>query len=274
MKYCIDLQKTSILDDVDEITIDYDRKNLNIIKYIQERPQKRFILNILDLAESLEYKDIEKLNAIYEENSDINFAIKLPMYYEMLDELLPTLKVPFFFQKVVTNWEDFLGYISLGVSDIYIGEDLGFELDKVSKIAKEHNIQIRTFPNIVQTQWKYTSSLKSFFIRPEDVELYEQYIDVLEFWGDRHKQPTFYKIYAIDKKWYGDLQEIITGFSAKLDSKFTIPRFSEKRVRCGRSCLKGGICQLCDRIEELSKTLEKADIVVDYKKKKEDEVNG
>ena len=61
MKYCIDLQKTSILDDVDEITIDYDRKNLNIIKYIQERPQKRFILNILDLTESLEYKDIEKL---------------------------------------------------------------------------------------------------------------------------------------------------------------------------------------------------------------------
>ena len=57
--------------------------------------------------------------------------------------------------------EDFLGYISLGVSDIYIGEDLGFELDKVSKIAKEHNIQIRTFPNIVQTQWKYASSLKS-----------------------------------------------------------------------------------------------------------------
>ena len=66
MKYCIDLQKTSILDDVDEITIDYDRKNLNTIKYIQERPQKRFILNILDLTESLEYKDIEKLNAIYE----------------------------------------------------------------------------------------------------------------------------------------------------------------------------------------------------------------
>ena len=43
-----------------------------------------------------------------------------------------------------------------------------------------------------------------------------------------------------------------------MQGKFTPPNFAEKRIRCGQKCLKGGLCNLCGRGEELSIVLDKA----------------
>lgn len=70
------------------------------------------------------------------------------------------------------------------------------------------------------------------------------------------------KIYKEDKKWFGLLQELIIGFHTPLDSRFTHYNFAEKRVRCGKACQKGGKCQLCDRIVELSYILKDAKLII------------
>lgn len=272
MKYCLVLTDIPAIEKADEILLEYNRKNLKIIDYIKEHSNQRIILNISNLDEALQYKEIEKLNAIYVENK-LNFSIKLPKYNEKIKDLLPNLQIPFFFDWIITDWDELLGYIQLGVSDVYIGNNLGFELDKVAEIAHQNNVQIRVFPNVAQSSWKETSGLKKFFIRPEDVTFYSDYVDVFEFWGaDLKKQEIFYKIYS-KQEWFGSLNEIIYELNEELDSRYIIPRFAEKRVRCKKECLKGGKCQICDRIKELSHTLEEAHIIVDYNNK-EDLNNG
>lgn len=272
MKYCLVLTDIPAIEKADEIMLEYNRKNLKIIDYIKEHSNQRIILNISNLDEALQYKEIEKLNAIYVENK-LNFSIKLPSYNEKIKDLLSSLQVPFFFDWIVTDWDELLGYIQLGVSDVYIGNNLGFELDKVAEVAHQNNVQIRVFPNVAQSSWKETSGLKKFFIRPEDVTFYSDYVDVFEFWGtDLKKQEIFYKIYS-KQEWFGSLNEIIYELNEELDSRYIIPRFAEKRVRCKKECLKGGKCQICDRIKELSHTLEEAHIIVDYNNK-EDLNNG
>ena len=73
-----------------------------------------------------------------------------------------------------------------------------------------------------------------------------------------------------DKKWFGDLQEIIIGLDSKIDSRYIIPRFAEKRIKCGKDCLKGGKCEMCKRILDLSEQLENAHLIVQIDKEKEE----
>jgi len=71
------------------------------------------------------------------------------------------------------------------------------------------------------------------------------------------------------------LQEIIKELDTELDSRYIIPRFSEKRVRCGKECIKGGKCQMCQVILDLSERLKKANLIVmQDKNSKEEEEDG
>jgi hypothetical protein len=119
------------------------------------------------------------------------------------------------------------------------------------------NIEVRCFPNVAQSHWSDTSALKKFFIRPEDTIWYEKYVDVYEFFGKPETIATYYKIYAIDKKWFGKLNEVILSFDGELDSRFLLPSFAERRIGCGKRCLKGRGCRICEATEQLSAQLEK-----------------
>lgn len=99
-------------------------------------------------------------------------------------------------------------------------------------------------------------------MRPEDIQYLEEYVDVCEFYGDYKKFDILYDIYKNDEKWFGNLQEIIIGLDKPIDSKYIVPRYGQKRIRCNRECLKGGKCKICFSIEELSKNLEKIGMVV------------
>lgn len=78
---------------------------------------------------------------------------------------------------------------------MYICEELGFSLDKISKILHENNIRVRVFPNICQSSFLETPSIKTFFIRPEDISIYSMFIDVFELVSDKDRQYTIFKIY-------------------------------------------------------------------------------
>ena len=274
MKYCLDFNKHSpYMAEADELNIIYDAKDRDLVQFLKDHASQRINLTLRNLEEALKNKEIERIFVIREENPELNISIKIPYYDRKNENLTKSLeiiknKIPFYFDTLVNDWDTFLGMINLGVSDIYIVEELGFQLDKISSIAHKNNIQIRCFPNVCQTEWAGTDVLKTFFIRPEDVQVYEPYVDVLEFWGIKTKQDTYFEIYSKDKKWFGPLNEILIGFENDLDSRFTIPRFAERRISCNRQCLKGGNCHICDRIWDLSKTLQSANLFVDIEEDK------
>lgn len=263
MKYCIDYYKGfKNLEKADEFTIKYTKKNDVLIDFLENFKDKRINLAI---EERLSESELKLLKTICDSYS--NLFLKFESYDYDYVEVITESGVPFFFGNRVNNWDEFIGLIDLAVTDIYIVEDLAFELDKVSKIAHAEGVRIRTYPNVAQSSWKDSLDIKKFWIRPEDINFYEQYVDVCEFFGSIEQLPTLLKIYKEDKKWFGLLNEIIIGLKTPLDSRFTHTDFAEKRVRCGKSCQKGGKCRICDRIVELSYKLKEANLIITPKKK-------
>ena len=281
MKYCIDYYKeSSILDKVDEINIEYKRIESNeaLETFCGDHRNQRVNVCINDLEEGINEGYIKNILDFQKEKQDItNLYIRLPHIKTqelgaMLFNDYPDAK--FYFNTHVNNWDDFIDLINYNVTDIFIVEGMGFELDKISKIAKEHNTQIRVFPNVAQASNDNTDSLRKFWIRPEDIGFYDDYVDVCEFFGEKEKFDILYNVYKKDKKWFGNLSEIIIGLKEQIDSRYIVPRFVKKRVRCGRECMKGGNCEMCDRIKELSGNLEKAGLIVTMKEEKEENNNG
>lgn len=265
MKYCINFNKHINISQyqVDEYIVEYKSTEAYLLEFLEANQDKRIILYAKEEINLFLFNELCKKFP--------NLVIKFENFDRQLIDDIVEYGFPFFYNIHVNNWDLFLGLVSLGVTDIYVIEDLCFELDKIAEIAHKEGIQLRTFPDVAQSTWSYTSPLKKFFIRPEDVELYEPYIDIFEFYGDIKRVPTLLKVYQNDKKWFGRLNEIIIGLAdPDLDSRFIIPSFAEKRISCGKACVKGGKCRICDRIQDLSKTLEKANMYVDYNKKEEE----
>jgi hypothetical protein len=75
-------------------------------------------------------------------------------------------QIPFFFCNFVTTIDKMYGLMKYHPTDMYICEELGFNLKNIAKILHENNILLRTFPNICQTSFPETDGLLSFFIRP------------------------------------------------------------------------------------------------------------
>ncbi len=274
MKYCINYSnKSHIIDKVDEILIRYDKNKILELftQFIPAHLNQRIIVQLIeeDNIDTI-VNNLKKIISIYNENKDIKFDIQLPFYNQKFIEELKDTNLKYFFKAAANSWDKFTGLISQNVSDIYITDELAFELDKIAEIAHKNNIKVRIYPNVAQSRWDKLSDILKFFIRPEDIEIYEPYVDVCEFYGDKAQQiDTYYKIYQEDKKWFGDLQEIIIGLDSKIDSRYIIPRFAEKRIKCGKDCLKGGKCEMCKRILDLSEQLENAHLVVQIDKEKE-----
>lgn len=146
---------------------------------------------------------------------------------------------------------------AMGCSEILIDGPLFFDLPQVRKSTK---MIIHTCPNLsLYNHLPHQNPIHGTWMRPEDVPLYEPYIDVLEPQGvTPSAQGTAYKIYAIDAHWNGDIANIILDFNK--DNKIVpnyniISDLAERRVDCKQSCERLGSCTLCDRGFTLARTL-------------------
>lgn len=146
---------------------------------------------------------------------------------------------------------------AMGCSEILIDGPLFFDLPQVKKSTK---MIIHARPNLaLYNHLPHQNPIHGTWMRPEDVPLYEPYIDVLEPQGvTPSAQGTAYKIYAIDAHWNGDIASIILDFNK--DNKIVpnyniISDLAERRVDCKQSCERLGSCTLCDRGFTLARTL-------------------
>lgn len=266
MKYCFTYQKfnTNFMKLADEILITYNREDTTLPDFLELYKDKTIVIKINIMLEESDLELLSELNIKYH-----NIKLQLFVFDKDLIYNIKEKNIPFFTTLFVSNWDAFRGLIDLGVSDIYVVENLAFELDKCGKIAHENGVQIRVFPNICQTAWVDIPDIKKFFIRPDDVEYYEPYVDVFEFMCDVDKEEPLYKIYK-DRKWFGELSEIITDFNAPFDGRCVLPLFGKMRVSCGKRCMSGSSCGICDSIQELSKSLGDKDLYISKGNNKED----
>ena len=272
MKYCVPYYKNfKYLKEVNEVKISFRTDDLT---FIERLVKKEDIINgtaIIDIVDEENFFKNNCLNlfiGLRQKYPDINFKLCFSMA-ELNDEnLYNQLKendIPFFFRIIPQDLDTLSGLIDLGVSDIYIGSSLGFSLNKIGAATHEKRISIRVFGNIAQSSWGRENSLKSFFIRPEDVIMYEPYVDIIEFIGDEMQLEVLYKVYAIDKEWPDKLKYIISGLNSEVNNKTIVPiAFAKARLGCGKKCVVNFPCSICTRCEEVADTLEKEQLQFKY----------
>ena len=244
--------------------INYKPKIKQLDNFISTYGTHRVNLIITDFENN---RDSQIVEALREKYPDIQIVICLPSYNKKLEQFLHEHQLPHYYNEFVTDWDKFNGFLSLDVTDIFVAENLVFSAKILSSRAKKNGKSLRCFCNVCQSSWDKTPSIKTFFIRPEDINLYEGIIDTFEFFTDSDaKINTLYEIYTKDKKWFGKLNQIITGYEGEEDSRFIVPRFGETRLNCEKRCVKavGPTCKICDRIIELSETLKEKEIIINY----------
>ena len=254
MKYC--LRYTNIctkLNKADEITIKYI-EDKGLVDFLEKFSSQRIKLLVNPMVFS--EMEVRKLIAIRKTYPHYDFAVAMTSYDPVLGILLAKADIKYYEAAPCLNWERFNYLVKEGVSDINLSGPLAFETWNVHRvlISFNANIQIRVTPNKVVNLEKDTDPLVGFYIRPEDMPLYEDVVDVIEFEGLEH-QDTFYSIYAEQQMFIGNLNQCIYGFNKPIDNKGLVSLFGERRKTCGRECLKGGRCHRCYDLADLAKPM-------------------
>ena len=261
MKFAIKFyQGCRTLTNADEIIIQYNEKNPNLIKFVQEyKDNQRIIVNITELV------DIEDNLNIFEAayKAHPQFAILLSYKQGVTD--IAEMNIPFFFIEGASNMDDVMGMLHLGVTDLYVMNELAFNIKSISEYCHNNNVAVRVYPNVAQSSTNFSiNTFTKFFIRPEAVKIYEPYVDVFEFFGPLDRQAVLYDIYC-DERWLGLLNEIIIGLDKDINNQTIVPYFDVIRTNCRKMC---GVekCNTCKAVENFSKTLKIKEIGIKKKK--------
>lgn len=147
----------------------------------------------------------------------------------------------------ISDWESFDALVDLGVSDIYVDGPLGFQMYNLRLAVKDKNILIRVSPTVSPNSSIVGSKPNSFFIRPEDLHLYEKIIDVIDFRvQNQDKEDVLFTIYKRGT-FNHNLKDLIEDCRFNVPNLFLKPEFGRARVNCAQRCkIPGRSCHLCD----------------------------
>lgn len=270
MKYCIKYQfGFRHLNEVDEIIFsDWTGKDtlLSSFEFISINKEKQRI--ILPLHWIWEDDQIDKaivyINKAQKEG--YNIAVQIPEDRESA-LAFKEAHIPFMFFHYANSLDRAYTQAMMGASDIYVTENLGFRIMDIQHLREQFGVQIRLIPNIAQIGGftKEIDPMLKFWIRPEDTEIYEPYVDVFELYGNSNRLSVVYEIYR-DRRWLGDLNDIILDFDTDAVPNGSMPPYlGPQRIKCGQACLKG-TCNLCPQLAKTARAIE--DIGIEIRKDK------
>ena len=167
MSFCVYYDKDfEYTDEVQELRIVYrpkDRKNLQ--EFLTNYSTKHRII-----IEITKIKDVsfEELAMIKLKHPDFNFTLTIDeTFTKELMSLLDDTGLPYYFNSVIRNIDQFNGLLQTNVTDILVGEILCFHANNLHKLAEKYNKKLRVFVNVVQSSWLD----KENSITPNDVSL-------------------------------------------------------------------------------------------------------
>ena len=270
MKYCLHYYSLSqYKDTADELIIIYDKNNIKLIDFAKERPEEQRLVVFVqtDITEEHDANDIDIFAAAAEVHPNIAFKLYPYVDYAPFKEK----NLFYFYEFFTSTWDDVIGLANAGVSDIYVCNILGFNIDLVSAYCKSRNINVRIFPNVAQSNFTplkekedFEKDITKFFIRPEDVPVFEEYVDYMEFWGPIKDQDEVYRIYK-EQKWLGKLSQIIIGYRGSAYNRELSNMFALHRITCKKRCNYKN-CSMCYQFVGLSTELFENNKTLQYPK--------
>lgn len=242
-----------------------ERDDGTVFDFMKKFFNHRFVIKLDNVQQFLDNNTIKSYVDFQKENPEIEIVFcfyRTSEYGPILLDLMRETGMAFFYADYVRTWDSLNGFIQEGVTDVYIVEEMCFDLPIVRKIVG--NKMIRVIPHIAQSSYSGTPAMKKFFIRPDDLPYYEHYIDVLEFINIQNPNSsiTMARIYK-DAGWAGNLGEIISDFNEIIDNRDILSGFAERRIECGHRCMKGNTCNICVQYGETAKKIKEKGLLND-----------
>lgn len=240
MKFCLsNRQSKEYLTKADQIKVQFrDRKSIPDL--ILDYPGKEIILENPH-SEELDWNELQTWRMLAKDD----FVLCLSDPVQLIEAIRLGFKA--YFGWTISDYEVLNTVLEMGVCYVRVSGPLFFDLDHV-------NGNIRVTANIAfEDGLVRKDGVIGTYIRPEDVELYDEYIDVIEFGDcDLKKEQALYRIYAEQKEWPGDLGMIITGLNHTGVNRMIHPDFAKRRISCRQRCKSGGVCLSCYRFLNLA----------------------
>ena len=246
-----------------------------LISFVENYSNKR--INIRIIGNDIPLNHLVTLSRINK-----NIHVKLDLYQFSCVERLKEKDIKFYFdQHVPATTFIFLDeLLNLGVSDVYIADDLCYNLENVSKRCKKDGVQIRLILNRIPATTPYAfSDVRAPIFTPRNFPELDQYIDVAEFdcfYEDEsdaynwNKFNVLYKAWFKKHDWFNDLREINSDLEIFYPVRQQMPNFIERKLNCGRQCVYNDRCRKCDIVMEIAELLYEDDVYIKQPKGKKE----
>lgn len=271
-------------DDINDVASEFD------ILYYKSRNQ---VSDLLDFVRK--YKD-KRVNIRFPEGVDAGVAQDaseigndVAVRLDSTDlTIIPTLQdeeVSYFCDVSLPayNHVTLAAFLDLGVCDLYISDDLCYQMDDVWKLCDRHDVRLRCVLNrIPSTSFDKGTNVKSIVYRPNDLGVLSKWFDVFELdCGQDPKSYDWAKFDVLHRAWFergdwhGDLMEINDDLRFSVHNDIMLPTLGDFRSGCGRRCdvRVTSNCRKCEQYYELGRTLFEKNIKV-VTEKREDEKNA
>ena len=239
MKCCLNShQSAEYLKKADELKIKYKDRH-KIIDFIENYPDKTIILDMRGYDGLIAWDDIKR----YKIMTKNNFVIALNSLEDI--SFCKKENIKFYWNFPITTFYDLKALKDLGVEYALIESPLFHNIKEAALIG----VKLRVVPNVAYYAFiPRADGVCGSWIRPEDLQLYESYIHIIEFEDcDLKKEQALFRIYMEQKAWSGDLGMLITNLNHLGVNRMIPTELTEKRMSCGQRCQSGNHCKLCYR---------------------------
>lgn len=249
MKICTSyFQSELIRQKVDEIR--YSMMALTpALEYANRHPDKKIIIEIFSLDDK-KLPSIEKLYALQQERTNI--------YYDfyILSDLVRYSKENnrnprhIMFHQPATTWGLVQILMYYNVSDIAIDEPLTFNMSEIGMNIRSKGIAIRVRPNVAKNSYEKEmendTGIIHFWVLPQHLYLYEDYIDVIDIIDNNSERETALVNIYLQDTYESSLGLLIDGITVDIGASFIDDKFVIRRLSCGQNCMKNdNYCHYC-----------------------------
>lgn len=245
----------------DEFNVDF-KKTSNaekMIEFIETYPDKQINIHFTDGVDFKRAKEFSKI-------SDNVYICLDGQDFLATFELFKN-KIPFFFGHnfLITSYTQLKDFVeNIGVSAVYIGDDLVHNIEQVADYCHSHDIKIRLVANRIPSASSFKGiNAISWFLIPEEVDYYQNFIDVIEFdcetpdGYDYVAAKALKKIFFEKKRWKAPLKEINKDLQSDiLGSTFKSNSFTIS-ANCKLGCMvHNSHCNFCQSRYQLAEALQ------------------
>ena len=272
------LNNDEMTDQTDEFNVLFN-PNRNSIDKLYE-----FCKTFSDRRINIEYSDnnpkISDIRGLLSANPNVAVRVMKGNVKVLVDLIKEDIQAFFHYDFPAYNITSLSYMLSLGVSDVYLADDLFYNLYDVYPILQEKGVQHRMILNMIPSNLPNAGAdPKAPIFPPECGHLLFPYVDVVEFECGRPfnwaRCGVYYRAWFQREDWHGDLIEIIPNLTLSIpNDSLIVDRLIWFKLGCGRRCdaRVTSPCNKCEQFIKMAQSLNKKGYIVQREKPKSSEV--